>query len=135
MALSPKDLAKIASVAKHVHGGLPWILELAERIRGGEAEYEAKHWGRPGQGTAEDLPLPNVEKGLVQLGELVSLVYLTEKGRDRELVEYEHEFSDHRDADNRDGTRPLLCFAPDGSGLVIVRGPSRYTVSNRGIEG
>ena len=135
MALNPKDIERIASVAKHVHGGLPWLLELAERIRGGEAQYEAKHWGQPGKGSARDLPLPNVEQGLVELGELVSLVYLTAKGRDRELVEYEHEFSDRRASDERDGTRPLLCFAGDGSGLVIVRGPSRYTVTNRGIEG
>jgi hypothetical protein len=132
---SPRDIQKIVDVARHVHGGLPWLLELAEKISGGQSEFQAKHWGKASRGRAEDKPLPNVEQGLVELGELVSLVYLTQKGRDRELVEYEHEFSDHRDTASRDGTRPLLCFVGDGSGLVIVRGPSRYTVTNRGIEG
>jgi hypothetical protein len=124
---------RILKVAGHVQGGLARVLKLAEQIDEGQAEYKEKHWGQVGRQRVRSMPLPDVSKGITELGELVSLVYLTAKGRGGELVEYEHEFADSLAADERDGKRPILAFAPGG--LVIVRGPSRYTVTDRGIEG
>ena len=125
--MPPGDYKKIVDAAKVVHGGLTGLLRLADEINSGHEQYVAKHWGQPAdKRRVRQQPLPRVDEGLVELGELVSLVYLTRKGRDGEGVEYEHEFED---------TLPTLTFAPDGSGLVIVRGRSKYTVTNRGIEG
>jgi hypothetical protein len=136
MAINARDLQKIHDAAKSVHGGLSGFLKLAEDIQNGHQAYREKHWGRDApKREIRNQPLPNVTHGVIDLGELVSVVYLTEKGGDGELVEYEHYFSDGLPESRRDGTRPMLSFAPDGSGLVIVRGPSEYTVTNRGIEG
>jgi hypothetical protein len=59
---------------------------------------------------------------LVELGRLVSLVYLTEKGGDDGPTEYEHDFSS-----------PLPVLAFHSGGLVICGG--RYRVGVRGIHG
>lgn len=132
---NPKDVDKIVKAARQFHGGLSAFLDVAEKSLSLRDQYVEKHWGKEPAGKLTDEPLPNVQRGLVKLGELVSVVYVTEKGRDHELVEYEHTFSDHLTEGARDGTRPILCFAPDGSGLVIVRGRSKYAVKNRGIVG
>jgi hypothetical protein len=87
------------------------------------AEYKRTHWGNAGKGKVQTFGAPDPRAGvLVELGELTSIVYTTKKGRDRELVEYEHDF---------EKTKPRLCF--NGTGLVIVGGT--YKVNERGIVG
>lgn len=58
----------------------------------------------------------------VQMGDLISVVYRTEKGSDG-LLEYEHEFGP---------SFPKLCVSE--SGLLLIAGGS-YSVLARGIVG
>ena len=85
-------------------------------------EYRKVHWGIEAQairnGTAPDPRVP-----LAALGHLLTAVYVTEKGGDGGLVEYEHDFGPRN--------LPILAFNP--SGLVIVGGG--YKVNERGIVG
>lgn len=82
------------------------------------------HWGKGGPVPYRDLLAPNpLAGGLVELGALVSVVYLTQKGGDDGPTEYEHEFSAKR--------LPVLAF--NETGLFIVGGG--YRVGVRGIHG
>jgi len=67
-------------------------------------------------------PDPRVGE-LVELGRLVSVVYLTEKGGDDGPTEYEHAFNARR--------LPVLAF--NDGGLFILGGA--YRVGVRGIHG
>lgn len=85
--------------------------------------YRATHWGERGPVRERRLSAPDPKAGeLFELGQLVSLVYLTVKWGDTELTEYEHAFS---------RPRPILAYGPGG--LVICGG--RYKVGIRGIYG
>ena len=85
--------------------------------------YVVTHWGKSGPRAARELAVPDPRAfQLVELGELVSIVYLTIKGGDRGPTEYEHEFS---------SPRPVLAYSP--AGLFIAGG--RYRVGVRGIHG
>ncbi len=87
------------------------------------ARYALTHWGKRGRVTERGLWVPDPRAGeLVELGQLVSLVYLTEKAGDDGPTEYEHEFS-----------RPLPVLAYHDGGLFICGG--RYGVGVRGIHG
>ena len=85
--------------------------------------YAAMHWGQKGTTPEKTMRAadPKAEP-LVELGTLISVVYRTKKGSDRELTDYEHEF---------EGTRPTLAFHTGG--LVIAGGG--YKVNTRGIVG
>lgn len=83
------------------------------------ASYKAMHWGQAGKGMREGLA-PDPSKPCTALGELHSVVYITQKGKDRAPTEYEHTFS---------RPRPVLVFNEDG--LLIVGGA--YKVETRGI--
>lgn len=122
------DWDKIREAARHIHGGVGGLLELADKLNAGREQYEQKHWKAAStrMRRAKQDALPNVTEGLVEMGGLYAITYLTRKGRDKRAEPYEHLFK---------RPLPLLCFAPDGSGLVIVRDESEYTVTNRGIEG
>lgn len=86
--------------------------------------YRITHWGKAGPRAYRTLLCADPRGGeLVELGELVSLVYLTEKGGEGGPAEYEHEFSRAR--------RPVLAFHQGG--LVICGGG--YRVGVRGIHG
>jgi hypothetical protein len=98
---------------------------VAAQILNARDAYERSHWGRRGVEPTIEADLPHAESGLVVLGELVSIVYRAEKG-DTGMRDYSHPFR---------AALPVLCYAADGSGLIIVRGPSRYTVGVRGIVG
>lgn len=90
----------------------------------GHATYKRVHWGETGKGKMTRSSAPSVEAGqLVELGRLVSVVYLTRKGGDTSETEYEHAFS-ARDM-------PILAF--NRSGLFVLGGS--YRITTRGIEG
>lgn len=89
-------------------------------------EYRRSHWGLGGEGKVREGKAPDPRAGtLVQLGELVSVVYLTRKLGDLAPTEYEHDFG-------REG-RGLPLLAYNKTGLVIVGGS--YRVTARGIVG
>lgn len=92
----------------------------------GAQAYRRTHWGERGTTPSKASRVPSIKAGeLVELGQLVSVVYLTQKGGDGELVEYEHEFG------KRGKGLPILAF--NRSGLFIAGGS--YTITTRGIEG
>lgn len=90
----------------------------------GTLRYRLTHGGLAGPWEHRTLTCADPSAGqLVVLGELVSLVYLTQKGSgDPRPTEYEHEFS-----------RPLPVLTFHQGGLVICGG--RYRVGVRGIHG
>ena len=86
-------------------------------------EYERTHWGEKGRDRVTLSRASNPAHGaLTELGQLVSVVYLTKKGGDRELVEYEHEFEKEK---------PRLAY--NAGGLVVVGGT--YKIREGGIDG
>lgn len=90
----------------------------------GHQTYNRVHWGETGKGALTRSSAPSVEAGqLVELGRLVSVVYLTRKGGDTAETEYEHDFS-AKDL-------PILAF--NRSGLFVLGGS--YRITTRGIEG
>jgi hypothetical protein len=85
--------------------------------------YERTHWGQVGPVDYRKLRVADpFHDACVELGQLVSIVYRTKKGRDRELTDYEHEFKREL---------PRLAFTMNERLLVICGGG--YTVSERGI--
>lgn len=95
-----------------------------------ERQFARSHGGREAT-TLESVDAPNASSGLVLLGELDAVVYWADKGNGMER--FVHDFAEA--AGGKVGPLPLLCFTQDGSGLVIARGDSRYTVTEHGIEG
>lgn len=86
--------------------------------------YRLTHWGKGGSASQRIATCPDPRRGgLVELGQLVSLVYLTEKGGDDGPTEYEHAFAARR--------RPVLAFSTEG--LFICGGA--YRVGVKGIHG
>lgn len=89
-------------------------------------EYRRTHWGLSGKHAVRAMHAPNPLGGtLVELGDLVSVVYRTAKLGDGGLAEYEHDFGR--------GGRGLPLLAHNETGLFIVGG--RYRVTVRGIVG
>lgn len=78
------------------------------------------HWGRPIKAVRGPRG-----KALVKLGELRGVIYADRKG-DKPITDYVHGFK---------GRRPTLATDPAGKGLYVVRGGSRYRITERGIEG
>jgi hypothetical protein len=88
-----------------------------------QGRYRLTHWGKAGPVVVRGLVCPDPRaEPLIELGRLVSLVYLTEKGGDSGPTEYEHAFK-----------APLPVLAFHSGGLVICGG--RYRVGVRGIHG
>lgn len=88
------------------------------------AEYRRSHWGKKAPRGVTELDAPDPRQApIVALGRVVSIVYETKKGRDRELVEYEHEF---------EGTLPVLAY--NAKKRLLILGGS-YRVESRGIVG
>jgi hypothetical protein len=87
--------------------------------------YKEAHWGLdPEEIRHEQVGEPRDNTELRGLGELVQVVYLTQKGGDPELVEYEHDFR---------GKLPLLAYGAEDGRLYIVGGS--YKVKRHGIVG
>lgn len=96
-------------------------LEDAEKAA---RSYARTHWGRQGEGKILTLPMLSPKAGtLTTLGLLREIVYETEKGVDREPVEYVHEFSRRHP--------PLLVYH-QGCQLLGIAG-GEYRVTWRGI--
>ena len=66
---------------------------------------------------------PSDNRKLIALGPLFSVVYLTEKGSDRDVVEYEHKF--------KPSDPPLLCYGSEDGRLYLVGGG--YYMHKHGI--
>ena len=86
-------------------------------------DYDRVHWGQRGNGRAVQTVAANPLLPLVELGQLVQVVYRTRKGKDRMPTDYTHDFSARG--------LPLLAFEKNTSLLVITGGI--YHVSERGI--
>lgn len=84
--------------------------------------YKAFHWGNEPDRVRE-VDVPETPRDLVELGDLQSVTYATNKGG--EEADYFHDFG------KRGRRRPTLAYDPDGRGLHIVGGA--YTVEDRGI--
>ena len=119
------DERKIADAIARIPGAKRALAEYVDRIRAAHAGYRKLHWGDGGRDGVKHATVPDVSGGVVVLGRLVEVAYLTRKD---EVAIYEHSFR---------APYPVLCVAPDGSreGLVVVRDRSRYTVTRHGIEG
>jgi len=89
--------------------------------------FKAAHWGlEPSKIDRMNVPDPreNRAKGLFALGPLYKVTYLTKKGSDTALVEYEHKF----------GRRmPVLAYGSKDGKLYVVDGS--YKIRARGIVG
>lgn len=82
--------------------------------------YEEAHWGRPvNQSRVMRVHEPGDNKKLIGLGPIVSIVYLTQKGSDPDLTEYEHTF--------KASNPPLLAYGSDDGELYIVGGAKYMT--------
>lgn len=89
--------------------------------------YKATHWGlEPTKIEKLNVPDPreNRARGLFALGPLYSVTYLTKKGSDTALVEYQHKFSRRM---------PVLAYGSKDGKLYVVDGS--YKVRARGIVG
>ncbi len=124
---SPADyLRALQDTMREVPGSLEALASAAVGIREAHQMYRETHWGRRGVSPAMLSSVANPHTGVVELGSLVEIAYLTEKGRDKQPTVYQHKFS---------RPFPILGYAADGSGLVIARARSEYDITARGIEG
>jgi hypothetical protein len=86
-------------------------------------EYERTHWGEKGRARVSQAVAANPRHGTAtKLGKLVKVIYLTKKGGDRELTEYDHDF---------EGRLPDLVY--NDGGLLIAGGS--YRIKEGGIDG
>lgn len=116
----------IFKTIEQVPGAIDVLLAQSQKLRAAGEAYKSAHWGDSGRAPARFTAVPDPSEGVIDLGELVSVVYRTKKGQRGLLTDWEHPF---------EGARPVLAFCADGSGLVIVREDSKYRVTERGIEG
>lgn len=116
-------LVELLNVGGDSVDGLRRLVESLERA---SRSYTKTHWGRaPREVVMVDAAEPSGSLALPALGKLVSVVYETRKGRDREPTQYEHEFR---------RPLPLLLYAPHQRGRLIIAGGS-YRTDERGIVG
>jgi hypothetical protein len=130
-----RDGASPKTLLGRIDANMATLLAVSEGIRGGTVKsnpsapptYKSSHWGIDSKKDLSLLvPTPHKSHPMVGLGELVSVVYLTQKGGDGGLTEYEHKFEKRR---------PVLAYALDkGRTRLFVAGGS-YTVTRRGIVG
>lgn len=103
----------------------PVLEQVAAHLLELRADYKETHWGNEGDWSVQVYDAPDLSRGVVVLGELVAVTYRVAKG-DPKKEDWEHEF---------EGALPIVAYTPDSRDLVILRGPSSYTVTARGIEG
>jgi len=100
------------------------LARRGERIANPAPSYEESHWGERGKGRASTMTIPDPSDGpLVELGEVIEIVYRTKKGGDVRRVEYEHAFRK---------TLPRLVY--NRAGKLLLAGGT-YRVTERGIVG
>lgn len=124
--------------ARNVPGVIEQGAITARQLAKLRDDYVHKHWGDAGDVDIGASTTARTDSGLVMLGHLHKIEYLTLKGREDEPAIYSHVFGGGRDLEPGDRL-PILCLGPDEVGrrnaLVIVRGDSLYTVTDRGIVG
>lgn len=141
-------LDEISRIARDIPGSIDQIVATAESLEGlakrGQKTYKRTHWGDVGKQQSSWVGgIPDPRAGLTAMGHLFSISYVTRKGGDPkgqgQWPVYTHHFG------VGGGTKrgpaldslPILSFTTEErpSGLVVVRGKSRYSVTTRGIEG
>jgi hypothetical protein len=122
-----RKLSQVLYVAQQIPGAIDVLGANAKKLRDLRRSFEDTHWDDDQEIEAREVRVPTHRAGVVEMGELVSVVYLATKGGG--TFEWEHPF------EGGEGNRPILSYAKDGSGLIVVRGNSRYRVTKRGIEG
>lgn len=91
-----------------------------------QPSWTETHWGLMPRDTRHmTIAEPRDNRELVTLGFVHQVVYVTKKGADPELVEYEHTFSRSRP--------PLLCYGSDDGRLFFAGGG--YRITPHGIIG
>jgi hypothetical protein len=146
---------EIPGVLEEAHG---WAQRVSKKAKKGESSYRKTHGGRGAEpaetlgdeGTTWEGGFPDPRTGVTVMGRLSSISYLTEKGGDGELTEYQHAFGpgarteqcsecgSHVRVGSVDAKKlPELGYTFDEhpSGLVVARARSAYKVTSRGIEG
>ena len=117
-----KALGLIVQAAKSPQGQA-LLAHTAQQYLRGRSENRRLHWGRSNDG--ESTIEIGTDGPYVPLGALARIGYLTKKGVDTKVTEYDHTF------------RPRLPWLyKNGAGdLLIVRGGSAYEITAHGIEG
>ncbi len=129
------EIEQVVTALRATPAAIREASRFVEHLQAMQARFQELHWGREqatGRRPFYPAAAPDASEGAIELGHLAEIGYLTRKGRDREPVLYVHRFETPR---GRIDDLPILCEAANGSGLVIVRGRSRYTVTGHGIEG
>lgn len=140
------DLEYLAQVARHVPGAMAQLRGIAQgferQAASGQNAYRSTHWGEPGRQQSSFADAPDPRAGVTALGYLYSISYVTKKRGDPNAAGqwpiYTHPFGlvGGRKLPKLEEL-PVLAFTQEErpSGLVVIRGRSRYTVTSRGIEG
>lgn len=138
----PGLAARTRALVENGRGLAEDIKRIGER---GEGSYEESHWGKRAPNGTWPASVPDPRGGVVELGRLVAVEYLTIKGkRARQPAVWRHVFGPDEREPHEDGfdenALPSLAYTSESpSGLVIVRFGkgfrSEYDVSSRGIEG
>lgn len=109
---------------------------VAPSIEQARAAFRDFHEAEPVR--MQKVHIPDPPKAGWQLGKLIEIVYEPQNPSKRARTQYSHEFGDFGNPilSARFGKRkPLLIVSADGNQLLIVRGPSKFHVTERGIVG
>lgn len=120
---TPAEKRALRRAAKNMRPGRYKVQAVRAKRRNpseGERAFQRFHWGNPPTRT-RSVKLPRYNE-LYELGDLVRVDYLTEKGDEKAI--YFHEF---------EGALPKLTATPGGKLGPIVGGSARVT--ERGIVG
>ena len=82
--------------------------------------------------------IPDAPKAGWLLGKLIEIVYEPQNPSKRARTQYQHSFGDFGNPVKSfkwGKLKPLLIVSADGDQLLIVRGPSKFHVTERGIVG
>lgn len=115
----------VAYALENLPGAIEMCAQVIATAQNGRDIYEQAHWGVRAKGPGRLVSVPDSSTGIIVMGHLHAIAYDTAKGADGQGT-YEHRFR---------SPSPLLAFCADGSGLVLVRDRSRYTVGPEGIVG
>ncbi len=136
-----KAPALISRTREAIQNGKGLVDDWGSIAKRGEATYEKTHWGRKAPSGTHPADVPDPRGGIVEMGRLVAIEYLTLKGkRARVPAPYRHVFGPEELYPGDEGfdarELPILAFTEERpSGLVVVRDASDYTVTAHGIEG
>jgi hypothetical protein len=87
-------------------------------------QYKMFHWGKePRRKTRRKVKLPKSGEAVFQLGLATSITYRTKKGRDKEQIDYVHDFG-----------RPYPRLASTKTGQLLLIG-GKYKITPEGLTG